>query len=86
MNEPDYPLSLPVVQPTYPTLHLFAKHGHAIAIAFAMAIAVAGLIAWLAGLGWGWALFALAVAAAAYLLLRCLGELIHLIADAMIPK
>jgi hypothetical protein len=86
MAEPDFPLALPIVQPAYPTLQFFARRGHVVAVVVAAAIVAAGLIAWFAGMGWGWIPLALAIAAAAYLLLRCLGELVHLIADAMIPK
>jgi hypothetical protein len=86
MAEPDYPLALPIIQSAYPTLHFFARYGHAIASVTGVLIFAAGLIAWLTGFGWGWLLLGVAVAGAAYLLLRCFGELVHLIVDTMVPK
>jgi hypothetical protein len=74
------------VEPSYPVLRLFARHGHAIAAVAGLVPALAGLAAAAAGAGWGWAVAGVLGGGFAYLLLRCLAELVHLIVDTLVPK
>jgi hypothetical protein len=77
--------SIVTVEPSYPVLRLFARHGHAIAAVAGIALALAGLAS-AAGAGWGWAVAGVLGGGFAYLLLRCLAELVHLIVDTLVPK
>jgi hypothetical protein len=85
-SDDSYPLSLPVAPTSYPVLQLIALHGGLLAAVTGLVLAVAGFLAWSTGFGWGWAMAGLLLGAFAYLMMRCLAELVHLIADTLIPK
>ena len=81
-----YPMALPEIRRSYPMLQIVAAYGNAIAVLVAAIVLAAGLTAWSLGHGIGWAAAGILLSAFVYLLMRCLAELVHLIADTLIPK
>ncbi len=71
---------------SYPAVRLMLRHGNLVAVILGLLVAAAGLWVAGAGMGWWWGAAGIVGGLLAYFFLRLLNELIHIIADTLLPQ
>lgn len=71
---------------SYPAVRFMLRFGNMVAVLIGLAVAVGGLWLAMTGMGWPWGAAGLVGGLLAFFFLRILSELIHIIADTLLPQ
>lgn len=71
---------------TYPTIKFFLKHGNTLAWLIGIAIAAYGIYGTYSAGSWACAVVGVAAGWFGYMAMKCIREVLHLVADTLMPQ